>query len=32
LLLDGSVPGAKTGVVRVQGAVKKKNAGKPVAS
>ena len=32
LLVDGSVPGAKTGVVRVQGAVKKKNAGKPVAS
>jgi len=32
LLLDGSVPGAKSGLVRVQGAVKKKNAGKPVAS
>ena len=29
ILIRGNVPGSKSGIVRVQGAVKKKNAGKP---
>jgi large subunit ribosomal protein L3 len=32
LLIEGGVPGARNGLVTVKGAVKKKNAGKPVAA